>query len=165
MGKLIESKICLEEFLSIQELSKEDQVLIAKAEEAATLAYAPYSKFNVGAAVLLSSGEIVIGNNQENAAYPSGLCAERVAIFAASSKYPKTPILSIAITAQSDLISVGELLSPCGSCRQVMVESEYRQNQEIRILLKGDTHKIYVAKTVKDLLPFCFNPNRIQPKQ
>ena len=139
MGNLIESKICIEEVASIEQLSKEDKDLVEKAMDASNMAYAPYSNFNVGAAVRLQNGKTLAGNNQENAAYPSGLCAERVAIFAASAKHPNTPIVAIAITAQSDHISVGELLSPCGSCRQVMVEYEYRHQNSIRILLKGDS--------------------------
>ena len=164
MGNLIESKIYIEEVKSAEHLNTDDKQLVEKAIEAAKMAYAPYSNFNVGAAVLLQNGKTILGNNQENAAYPSGLCAERVALFAASAEQPKTPILAIAITAHSDFISVGELLSPCGSCRQVMVEYEYRHQNNIRILLKGDSEKVYIVNSAKDLLPFCFNPSRIQPK-
>ena len=164
MGNLVELTTVIEEFDSLENLIEEDRHLVEKAMEAAKMAYAPYSNFNVGAAVLLKDGEIILGNNQENAAYPSGLCAERVAIFSASSIHPNTPMLKIAISAHSDTISVGELLSPCGSCRQVMVEYEYKHENNIKILLKGETEKVYIAKSAKDLLPFCFNPTKIQPK-
>ena len=106
----------------IEELSKEDQDLLQQATAACKKAYAPYSRFYVGAAILLENGKIVTGNNQENAAYPSGLCAERVAIFKASADYPAAQIKTIAVTASSEEFDIDHPVSPCGACRQVLKE-------------------------------------------
>ena len=149
---------------SMQDLPTLEQTLLKKAIEAAKTAYAPYSSFNVGASILLNNGEIITGSNQENVAYPSGLCAERVALFAASANYPGVPVKTIAITAISDNIDIGALLSPCGACRQVMVEYEHKFNQSIRLLLKGDTNRVYVVSSIGDILPFSFNSDKLKPK-
>lgn len=140
-----------------QDLSGPDQALLAAAHAALSRAYAPYSRFQVGASVLLESGLIIEGNNQENIAYPSGLCAERVALFYAGANHPQDPIVKICIVAQGDLMPEGALLSPCGSCRQVLLESEARQNNPIEVLLVQRSGEILVLDTVQNLLPFGFS--------
>lgn len=150
------------DYNSPAELDDKLQELIENANEAAKKAYAPYSKFNVGAAVLLENGEIFQGNNQENAAYPSGLCAERVAIFYANSKYPNIPIKSIAITAYTKAGIIDEPIPPCGSCLQVMLESERRtENNSIQVIIYSK-NKITVADSIKQFLPFNFNKEMLK---
>jgi cytidine deaminase len=144
-------------FEKIQELPIDVQNLMNKAIEVRKKAYAPYSKFKVGAAILLDNGEIVIGSNQENAAYPSGLCAERVAIFHAGAVYPEATILKIAITAASDINKTITPIPPCGSCRQSMAEYEIRQNSPIEIYFMGETGAIHKSASLKNLLPFMFD--------
>ena len=154
----VEITIVTCEYDSIEELSQDEQILINKSKEAVKNAYAPYSKFNVGAAVLLENGKIITGTNQENAAYPSGLCAERVAIFYANSQYPNVAIKSIAVTAFTNNKFIETPLPPCGSCRQVIVESETRFNKPIKIYLVSKT-KITVIEDAKALLPISFDDN------
>lgn len=144
-------------FESIEELSQLEQNLIKKAIEVRKSAYAPYSKFKVGTAVLLDNGEIIIGSNQENAAYPSGLCAERVAIFQAGALYPHSAILKIAITASSDNNPTSVPVPPCGACRQSISEYEIRQNSPIKIYYMGETGEIHQSDSLKNLLPFMFD--------
>ena len=139
-----------------RELPIEDQVLVDKALEALESAYAPYSEFRVGASVRLDNDSIVLGSNQENAAYPSGLCAERVALFYIGSNFPKQSIKTICIVAKGDLIPKHKLLSPCGGCRQVMLESENRQKNKIRIIIVNQDNRTMVIPSVIDLLPFGF---------
>ena len=135
------------------------QDLMAKAVEIRKKAYAPYSKFRVGAALLLDNGQIVLGSNQENAAYPSGLCAERVAIFYAGANYPEAKILKIAITATSDLNPNTTPIPPCGSCRQSIAEYEFKQDQAIEMYFMGEAGEIYKSNSLKNLLPFTFDKN------
>lgn len=156
-----EIKSTLVDYNSSAELDKKMQELIENAKQAAEKAYAPYSKFKVGAAVLLENGEIIQGNNQENAAYPSGLCAERVAIFYANSKYPNVPIKSIAVTANTKEGFIKEPIPPCGSCLQVMLESERRSENSIQVILYGK-EKITVADSIKQFLPFNFNKEMLK---
>ena len=144
-------------FASQDALSLADKNLVKQALKAMQQAYAPYSKFKVGASVLLKSGHIIQGNNQENIAYPSGLCAERVALFYAGAQYPLDPIVKICIVAEGELMPQGALLSPCGSCRQVMLESEARQAQPIEVLLVQRSGQIIVLDSVQNLLPFGFS--------
>lgn len=139
----------------MDELSQEEQTLVQKAIDATQNSYARYSHFCVGAACLLKNGEIVIGANQENAAFPSGLCAERTAIFAAQANYPDQPILTLAIAAKNENGLLKTPISPCGACRQVVLEIEDRYKQPVRILLHG-TDGILVFDTIKDLIPFSF---------
>ena len=141
----------------LDELSKEDNDLFKKAIKARDDAYAPYSNFLVGCAVSLTNGEVVIGNNQENAAYPSGLCAERVAIYYAAAKYPNIPILKIVITAKSNLKKVERPVAPCGACRQTIAEYEIKQDKNIAILFMGETGKIIKSSSLKNLLPLGFD--------
>jgi cytidine deaminase len=142
---------------SIAELEPDVQKLMQKAIEARTKAYAPYSKFSVGAALLLDNGKIIKGSNQENAAYPNGLCAERVAIFSAHSNYPDNIILKLAISASSALKIVDQPVSPCGSCRQAIAEYEGNQNKAIQIYFMGETGNIIEVNALKDLLPLSFD--------
>jgi cytidine deaminase len=145
----------LYEYDHLNELSEEQVLLVDKAIEAARDAYAPYSGYRVGAAVRLGNGEIVIGSNQENAAYPSGLCAERVAIFYAGARYPDVPVRSIAIAAMRKDTLQEEPVAPCGACRQVLYEKESQGNAPIEVLLFG-SKKIQVINQVTDLLPLPF---------
>lgn len=150
----VTSKITV--FESIQELPSVEQKLMLKAIEVRKNAYAPYSKFRVGAAILLENGEIVVGSNQENAAYPSGLCAERVAIFQAGTVYPEVAILKIAITAASDGNTTNTPIPPCGACRQSIAEYEIRQDTPIEIYYMGERGTIHQSASLKNLLPFMF---------
>lgn len=143
------------EYDSVEELSQQDQVLVKNAKEAAHRSYAPYSKFNVGAALQLANGEIVQGNNQENSAYPSGLCAERVAIFYANAKFPDVAVKAIAITSRTNGSFLDTPVPPCGSCRQVLLETEDRYNQPIKVILCGEK-KIRIVENIKELLPLYF---------
>ena len=133
-----------------------DISVVNKAFEAMEKAYAPYSKFKVGAALLLEDGQIIQGNNQENIAYPSGLCAERVALFHAGAQFPGIAVDLICIVAKGDLMPISQLLSPCGACRQVMLESENRQNKPIRIILINQDNRTMCIDSVQNLLPFGF---------
>ena len=139
-------------------MSESDRNLVLAAREASKKAYAPYSKFNVGAALLLENDEIITGNNQENSAFTNGLCAERVALFYANAKYPDIPVKTLAITAENINGLVVNPIKPCGSCRQVMVETEFRFQNSIRIILDGK-NKIQIFDGVKNLLPFAFKPD------
>lgn len=155
--KRIKSTFEFFSFESFEDLSLEDQELMNLAIEARGNAYAPYSNFKVGAAVLLGNNEVVIGNNQENASYPSGLCAERVAVFQAGAKYPKVTINKIAITATSEKYKVDRPAAPCGNCRQSILEYEQKQKSPIEILMMGETGKILKCSSITDLLPFAFD--------
>lgn len=137
------------------ELPPAEQALVQKAIDATNNSYARYSNFHVGAACLLENGNIVIGANQENAAFPSGLCAERTAIFAAQANHPDQPITTLAIAARNVNRLLKSPISPCGACRQVVLEIEDRYQRPVRILLYG-TEGIYVFESIKDLLPFSF---------
>ena len=144
-------------FNSIRELEGPERKLLNKAIEARENAYAPYSKFKVGAAVLLENGKIVIGNNQENASYPSGLCAERVAIFYAGANFPGVPIKTIAISAASKNYKVDSPAAPCGNCRQSILEYEFKQEKPIKLLLMGEVGEIIQCNSISDILPLGFN--------
>lgn len=145
------------EYDSLDELPKDIQNLMDQAVEIRKKAYAPYSQFRVGAALLLDNGKIVLGSNQENAAYPSGLCAERVAIFYAGCMYPEAKILKIAITAASDTNQTKAPIPPCGSCRQSIAEYEIKQDTPIEIYFMGEIGTIYRSASLKNLLPFMFD--------
>ena len=142
-------------FCQPEELPASDQHLIQTAIHATANSYSPYSRFRVGAALLLADGTEVMGANQENAAFPSGLCAERSAIFAAQSTRPDQPINTLAIAAANEYGLMRDPIVPCGACRQVILEIEDRYRQPVRILLYG-TAGVYVISTVKDLLPLQF---------
>ncbi len=144
-------------FDSNSDLPNDIQNLMERAIEARKNAYAPYSKFRVGVAIALDNGEIVIGSNQENAAYPSGLCAERVAIFYAGAVYPEAKIIKMAITAASDTNQTTAPIPPCGSCRQSIAEYEIKQESPIEIYFMGEIGVIYKSESLKNLLPFMFD--------
>jgi len=143
------------EYDHLDELMQEQADLVLKAKEAAGNAYAPYSGYRVGAALLLGNGEVVTGNNQENAAYPSGLCAERVAVFYAGSMWPKVPVLSLAIAAMKNDRFQEVPVAPCGACRQVLFEKENTGGRPLELILYGSS-KILILKTASDLLPLPF---------
>lgn len=147
----LETKISI---YPLNEVSDEGQPLVRAALKATEHSYAPYSKFHVGAAVLLADGTIVTGSNQENAAYPSGLCAERVALFHAGHQYPDIPVVALAIAAATGGKQV-ESISPCGACRQVLLETEQRYGRPVKVLLCG-TKEVMVAESAASLLPLCF---------
>jgi len=138
------------------ELPQTEQDLIAKAYEAADQAYAPYSNFHVGASLLLEDGIIITGNNQENIAFPSGLCAERVALFYAGANYSGKEIRTLVVVAKGTLVKPDDCISPCGSCRQVMAQSEFRQDGPIRLILVAQTGKTFLFTKISDLLVFPF---------
>lgn len=138
-----------------EELSLEEKVLIDAAKEATYGSYAPYSNFNVGAALLLKDGTIVKGANQENAAFGAGTCAERSAIFGAQANFPELAVDAIAIAARNAEGFLKKPISPCGICRQAIVELEQRYKQKVRIMMYGE-EIIYIVDSVKDLLPLCF---------
>lgn len=154
--KEVELKTLIQE-CQMDELSAEDRQLVEQAIEATRRSYAPYSHFRVGAAVRLENGEIVIGCNQENAAYPSGLCAERTALFAAGALYPDVPVKVLAVAARgTDGEMTEEPTGPCGSCRQVIIESETRAKHPIRILLYG-RRCVYIIDGIRQLMPLTFS--------
>jgi cytidine deaminase len=144
-------------FETIQELPTDIQNLMHEAVAIRKTAYAPYSNFKVGAAILLNNGEIILGSNQENAAYPSGLCAERVAVFYAGAKYPEAKILKMAISAASDNTTTSAPIPPCGACRQSIAEYEIKQNTPIEIYFMGEIGSIYKSDSLKNLLPLLFD--------
>ena len=144
-------------FDDIKELDQQEFSLMEKAIEIRDTAYAPYSNFSVGAALLLDNNKVVLGNNQENAAYPSGMCAERVAIYSAGSLYPEAKILKIAISAKSSQKKVSKPVGPCGSCRQAIAEYEFKQKQPIEIIFMGESGQIVKTNSLKDLLPLSFD--------
>lgn len=143
-------------FCAIDELPETEKMLVALAKEAALKAYAPYSLFKVGAALVLKNGQVVTGNNQENAAYPSGMCAERVALFYANANWPDLPVTCMAIAATSVEGYTAQPIAPCGSCRQVLLETETRFETPIRLLLYGE-ESICVVDSAADLLPLSFD--------
>ncbi len=144
-------------YSSIDELDNSTHELMLKAIEIREQAYAPYSKFRVGAAILLDNQKVVLGNNQENAAYPSGLCAERVAIYQAGSLYPEAKILKIAISATSDMHPTQRPTPPCGSCRQSIAEYEQKQENPIEIYFMGEVGEVYKSDSLENLLPLSFD--------
>ncbi len=156
-----EIRIIYHEAEGIHELTDDLAELIREARQISEKAYSPYSGFCVGAAVRLADGRIITGNNQENAAYPSGLCAERTALFYANSNYPESPVDAIAITARNARGLVKEPVKPCGGCRQVMLETEIRFNRKIRIVLDGQK-SVYLLDGVESLLPLSFKPVALQ---
>jgi cytidine deaminase len=141
---------------SAEDLNDKDLQLFQRAKEALKNAYAPYSQFYVGAALLLENGVIVTGNNQENAAYPSGLCAERVALFHASSQYPDQKIITIAVSAASKNKVVNKPVSPCGACRQAISEYEIKFRSPVKMILGGESGEVYISDAMTNLLPLTF---------
>lgn len=146
-------------FDHFDELPADIQPLMQQAIDIRKKAYAPYSRFRVGAALFLDNGKVVLGSNQESAAYPSGLCAERVAIFQAGAIYPEAKILKIVISATSDTKPTSSPTPPCGACRQSISEYEFKQDHPIEIYFSGETGAIYKSDSLKNLLPFTFDKN------
>ncbi len=140
---------------SYEELTDEEKKLVDAAKEASNRSYAPYSRFQVGAAVRLAGGVLVSGSNQENAAYPSGICAERTTLFYANSQYPDRAVEALAIAAQTGGKFIEHPTAPCGACRQVILETEERYRHPIRIYLYG-TDEVYIVDSIVSLLPLCF---------
>ena len=155
--KEVKIETSLTVFDGLEELPQQVQGLMEKATEARKKAYAPYSKFQVGAAILLDNGEIITGSNQENASYPSGLCAERTAIYYAGSQYPEAKILIMALTASSQLRPTVTPIPPCGACRQAIAEYEVKQETPIEIYFMGDTGRVAKSDSLANLLPLVFD--------
>lgn len=148
--------------LKKNELSESDAKLLKMAEEAAENAYAPYSQFNVGSALRLANGQFVIGTNQENVAYPSGLCAERVALFSSSTNYPNETVEALAVTARSEKLIHKDPLSPCGNCRQVISEYQHKQKTPIRLIMGGQGDSVWIFEDASDLLPLGFEADYLK---
>jgi len=159
--KEITLEIKFTEYGAASQLPEKDNNLIMKARDAAKNGYAPYSCFRVGAAVLLENGVTVTGNNQENAAYPSGLCAERTALFYASAQYPNIPIIALAISTLNRSASSSDIAKPCGACRQVMAEYEDLAGKPLRILLDSADH-IIAMNGIDNLLPLRFKKDDLK---
>jgi cytidine deaminase len=155
--KIVDNQFQYKIYDSIDELTESDRELVLKAIEQLDVAYAPYSHFHVGAAVRLKDGSIYLGSNQENASYPLCMCGERVALYNAAVYKPKVAVESLAITIKNLQMKIDKPVSPCGACRQVISEYEFRHQQAIRILLKSDSNEIYELSSVEDLLPLGFN--------
>lgn len=155
--KKVEIKTEITVFNNTDELSNSIKTLMEKAIEVKQTAYAPYSNFKVGAAILLENGVIVTGNNQENAAYPSGMCAERVAVWKAASTYPNIEIVALAISASSGSQKLKNPVAPCGGCRQTLLEYEVNQNKHIPVYFMGEEGKVIMTNSVVDLLPVAFD--------
>jgi len=155
-------ELSIDEYDSINELSNKDRELLKFAKNATESAYAPYSEYYVGAALLLENGEIITANNQENAAYPSGLCAERIAVFYASAQFPDVAIKKIAISAKAKNFNIKSPVPPCGACRQVLAEYEAKQKNKIEIILMGETGKIQIIQGIETLLPLMFHAEELK---
>lgn len=148
--------IAYEQFDDWQELPKNQQARIERLQTNLANAYAPYSRFQVSSLVVMSNGVEVFGTNQENIAYPSGMCAERVALYAAKSQYPENDVLELYVFGRGELLSENAIISPCGACRQVIAEVQTRQNESITVYLVGANRQVIVLSEAKDLLPFQF---------
>ena len=164
MAEKITKTLDYELYHSLQELTDEDQMLVQKAQQACDSSYSPYSNFRVGAAMLLEGGQIIMGSNQENAAYPDGLCAERVAFFSSGAQHPGKRILKIAIAAHREGSTHFLAASPCGSCRQVMLEYEIKQASPIALITHWSDHQFIKTSSIADLLPFSFKKEDLIPK-
>jgi len=147
----------IERYSNLSDLDDAEMQLLLKAKDALENAYAPYSQFQVGAALLLENGDVITGNNQENVAYPSGICAERTAIFYASSQNPNMKILKIAIAAKSPIQLVSSPVYPCGSCRQALVEYENKAQSPITVIMMGEAGEIHRCQSIESLLPSFFH--------
>jgi cytidine deaminase len=156
-----EIKIAFEEYSSFEELDTQDKALCLEAVKALNGSHSPYSHFSVGAALRLQSGRVIYGSNQENAAYPSGLCAERVALFNWGANYASDPIEAMAVTAYTAKFVINKPITPCGSCLQVLAEYEKKQKQPIRTLLYCQDGSTWVTNGVESFLPFLFFEDRL----
>jgi cytidine deaminase len=156
------TELVYEEYNDISELEAADAALLQQAREISKQAYAPYSKFQVGAAALLNNGQVVVGTNQENASYPVGTCAERVLLGTAANQFLHEPISAMAISYQGAKVLSDHPISPCGMCRQALSEYESRMKQPIRLILGGMEGHIYIIRTAADLLPFAFTSTELK---
>lgn len=156
-----EIKIAFEEYFTLKELNKADRALCLEAVKAMEGSHSPYSRFRVGAALRLKTGRIILGSNQENVAYPSGLCAERVALFHWGANYAGDPIETIAITAHTHDFTISRPITPCGSCLQVLAEYEKKQDKKVRIILYCLDGPIWITHGVDSFLPFMFFEERL----
>jgi cytidine deaminase len=156
-----EIKIAFEEYSNFDELNDIDKALCHEAVKALKGSHSPYSNFSVGAALRLKSGRVIYGSNQENAAYPSGLCAERVALFNWGANYANDPIESMAVTAHTAKFVINKPITPCGSCLQVLAEYEKKQKQSIRTILYCQEGSIWITNGVDSFLPFLFFEDRL----
>lgn len=159
--KEVKIETTLQVYDNISDVAEDVQSLMSKASEARNNAYAPYSKFSVGAAILLDNGEIVTGSNQENASYPSGLCAERTAIYYAGAKYPKAKFVKMAIIAGSQIHPTLTPIPPCGACRQAIAEYEVKQDIQIELFFMGETGKVVRSNSLANLLPLIFDKSAL----
>ncbi|MBD3864418.1 MAG: cytidine deaminase [Olleya marilimosa] len=159
--KEVKIETTLQVYDNISDVAEDVQSLMSKASEARNNAYAPYSKFSVGAAILLDNGEIVTGSNQENASYPSGLCAERTAIYYAGAKYPKAKFVKMAIIAGSQIHPTLTPIPPCGACRQAIAEYEVKQDIPIELFFMGETGKVVRSNSLANLLPLIFDKSAL----
>jgi len=146
----------------LEDLDLESKFLVHRAKDATAHAYAPYSRFQVGAAVLLDDGTVVTGTNQENAAYPSGMCAERVALFTAAAMHPDVAVNKIAVVARRKGGKETVPVTACGSCRQVLLETEIKQGKHIEVVMQSDEHQWVKAPSAASLLPFCFSRTTLE---
>lgn len=156
-----EIKIAFEEYNTFEELNDTDKALCREAVKALNGSHSPYSNFSVGAALRLQSGRIIYGSNQENAAYPSGLCAERVALFNWGANYAHDPIEAMAVTAYTAKFVINKPITPCGSCLQVLAEYEKKQNKPIRTILYCQDGSTWITNGVESFLPFLFFEDRL----
>ncbi len=147
---------------TFKRLVDDDKLLIESAKENLANTYAPYSGFHVSASILLENGIIINGTNQENVAYPSGLCAERVALFFAGSNYPNIDIKTMAISAKYLDSDINDIISPCGACRQVMAEYQQKQNANIRVILHSENNEVLISESVENFLPFIFKFDKLR---
>jgi cytidine deaminase len=161
MSRQITGNYTYEVYNSADTLNNADLQLLTAAKDAISNAYAPYSGFNVGAAVLLEDGTVITGNNQENAAYPSGLCAERVAVFYASSQHPTKKVIAIAISATSRDQSINIPVPPCGACRQALAEYEIKFETPLRLIMGGESGEVFISPSVSNLLPLLFSSKNL----
>jgi cytidine deaminase len=150
-----------EVYTDSSELNEKDAWLLKEARTVTEQAYAPYSNFHVGAVAMLENGQVVAGTNQENASYPVGICAERVLLGSVATIHPRIPINTIAISYNSETVKSDHPISPCGMCRQALLEYETRLSKPIRLILSGQEGKVFVIKTASMLLPFAFTSNEL----
>ena len=151
-----------EVYSDISELSEQDAWLLTEARTVTEQAYAPYSNFHVGAVAMLENGEVVAGAIQENASYPVGICAERVLLGTVATIHPNVPVKSIAISYSSDDVKSDHPISPCGMCRQALLEYETRTAKPIRLILSGQEGKVFIIETASFLLPFAFTKSELK---
>ncbi|NII26840.1 cytidine deaminase [Pseudoflavitalea sp. X16] len=156
-----EYKFSYEVYDAIDELNEDDRYLLNKAREATQNAWAPYSRFRVGAVARLKSGTLVMGANQENASYPAGICAERVLLSSAGASYPGDPIETMAVSYEGDGVVSDHPISPCGICRQTLQEFEQRTHHPVRLILAGKTGKVYIIPSAGMLLPLAFTGDEL----